>query len=160
MGGMSPDEFLLVFVEGNYHDFFAEEASVRHGFNAVVPAFHMADHYFHYCKRHAPTHRILKYGGRKGYLKYLSSKSEYFNDVQSIANAYKHLYQRNKNEPHVTVSSAGTIGDLKSSDFEMEGDVNYVIYTRKSNNKVKFRLLEALQSVINLWKEEIEDCPS
>ena len=53
-------------------------------------------------------------------MKYLSNKNEYFNDVQSIANAYKHLYQRNKNKSHVTVTSAGTITDLKSSDFEME----------------------------------------
>ena len=159
MGGMSPDEFFWVFVEGNYHDFLAEEASVRRGFNAVVPAFHMADHYFHYCDRHAPTHRIISYGKRDDYLRYLSSKNEYFNDVQSIANAYKHLYQRNKNKPFVTVSSAGTITDLKSSDFEMEGDVNYVIYTRKSNKKVKFRLSEALKSVIDLWEEELKDCP-
>ena len=159
MGGMSPDKFLWVFVEGNYNDFLDKGASVRRGFNAVVSAFHMADHYYNYCSRHAPTHRILKYGGREGYLKYLSSKSEYFNDVQSIANAYKHLYQRNKNKPHVTVSSAGTIEDLKSSDFEMEGDVSYVIYTRKSNKKVKFRLSEALKSVINLWEEELKDCP-
>jgi len=145
-------------VEGNYHDFLAEEASVRRGFNAVVPAFHMADHYFHYCERHAPTHRIISYGKRNDYLRYLSIKNEYFNDVQSIANAYKHLYQRNKKKPFVTVSSAGTIQDLKSSDFEMEGDVNYVIYTRKSNKKVKFRLSEALKSVIDLWKEELKDC--
>ena len=27
MGGMSPDEFFWVFVEGNYHDFLADEAS-------------------------------------------------------------------------------------------------------------------------------------
>lgn len=159
MGGMRPDDFFWVFVEGNYRDFLTEEASVRCGFNAVVPAFHMADHYFHYCERHAPTHRVINYGGREGYLKYLSSKSEYFNDVQSIANAYKHLYQRNKNKPHVTVSSAQTIEELKSSEFEMEGDVNYVIYTRKSNKKIKFRLSEALESVIDLWKEELKDCP-
>lgn len=92
-------------------------------------------------------------------MKYLSNKNEYFNDVQSIANAYKHLYQRNKNKPYVTVTSAGTIDDLKSSDFEMEGDVNYVIYTRKSNKKGKFRLSEALKSVIDLWKEELKDSP-
>jgi hypothetical protein len=41
----------------------------------------------------------------------------------------------------------------------MEGDVNYVIYTRKSNKKVKFRLSEALKSVIDLWEEELKDCP-
>lgn len=159
MGGMRPYEFFAVFVKGNYDDFLRDEASVRRGFNAVIPAFHMADHYFNYCKRHAPNHRIITYGKRDDYLRYLSRRNEYFTDIQSIANAYKHLYQRNKNKPHVTVSSMDTIEEFKSSDFEMEGDGNYVIYHRKSNKKVKFKLSETLKSVIDLWEEELKDRP-
>jgi hypothetical protein len=165
MGGMIPAEFFEEFVLGNYHDFLDGEDSVRRGFNAVVPAFHMADHYFYYCQRHDPSHRIVNYGKREdtikekrnSYLRYLSSENEYFNDVQSIANAYKHLYQGNKNKPHVTVSSAGTI--VRSPDFEMEGDGDCVIYTGKSNKKNKYRLSATLKSVIDLWEEELKDCP-
>jgi hypothetical protein len=41
----------------------------------------------------------------------------------------------------------------------MEGDGDCVIYTRKSNKKNKYRLSAALKSVIDLWEEELKDCP-
>lgn len=155
---MTPSDFFYIFVEGNYNDFVERENSIRRAFNAVVPAFHLADHYYKYCKCHDPN-KIRRYQNRKNYLRYLSAKNNYFQDIQSIANAYKHLYQRNLNAPHVTVSSAGTIETIENSNVEIEGEPQkYVVYKNIKTNR-KRRLSVALKNVIKMWKKELANIP-
>ena len=152
--GMTPDEFFYVFVLGNYEDFVQNKSCVRRGFNATVSAFHLADHYYNYCKEHC-TDKISDFPERKDYLRYLSGKNPYFQDIQSIANAYKHLYQNNLDAPYVSVSSAGTIQNAETSTFEIEEKVEGVIY-RNINTGTTHKLLDALMSINEMWKEELE----
>jgi len=157
---MKPQEFLQVFVEGNYRDFIetnrTEEDLIRRGFNTTVAASHLADHFYNYNKKHnlGKTARFIKIAD---YLKYLSRKSSYFNDIRSLADAYKHLYQKNPDAAHVTIASAGalTVEILKPSMLiEMNYQKKEVIYTRtKTGEKIKLKV--ALDDVIAMWKKEI-----
>lgn len=155
---MTPNDFFMIFVKGNYNDFVKREDSIRRGFNAVVPAFHLADHCYKYCKRHEPN-KIRGYQSRKDYLQYLSNKNRYFQDIQSIANAYKHLYQRNLNAPHVTVSSTGAIETIENSNIEIEGEPQkYVVYKNIKTNR-KRKLSVALKNAIEMWEKELASVP-
>lgn len=102
---MNPDDFFRSFVLGNYSDFLDQPDNVRRGINASVSAFHMADQYYYYYKRNEPT-RIIQFNEKKDFFKFLSKKTKYFNDIQSIANAYKHLYL-NSALSYVSIDSAG-----------------------------------------------------
>ena len=149
---MTPDFFFIKFVEGNFEDFKNEQNCIRKGFNTAVAMFHMADHYFNYFSKH-DKNKINQIDEREDFLKYLSKKCEYFNDVQSIANAYKHLYQRNPDKPHVTIASAGVIENFKYDGLEITGDMDdYVGYVRLGSCE-KRRLYVALENVIEMWRE-------
>jgi hypothetical protein len=147
---MDPDEFFRNFVEGNFKDFTEKEGSVRRGFNAAVAAFHMADHYFNYCKRNYPE-KIVRFSSRKNFLKYRSRKNPYFSDIHGVANAYKHLYQ-DTGASHVTISSAGTIESVVIRELEIKWDV--VVYLNVKSGK-RIRLSEALNSVLQMWENEL-----
>ena len=117
--GMTPNDFFFAFVMGNYYDFCDNKDSIRHGFNAAVAASHLADHCYEYYYNHKNPKGIPTYRSIGQYLEYLSKKSQYFNDIRSIANAYKHLYQQDRckshgSKSHVTVSSAGSIETVKT----------------------------------------------
>jgi len=155
--GMNPYDFFCAFVEENYYDFYKEPDNVRKGINAAVSAFHMADQYFNYYEKNDPS-KISGLKGRKDFLKYLANKSKYFTDIQSIANAYKHLYL-NSNLSYVSIASTGCI---ESIIFEKDGitvdgcgQVDngkfVVIYTTKKSKKIK--LLEALEEVVSMWSK-------
>jgi hypothetical protein len=156
--GMTPTNFFEVFVEGNFDDFKTNEWSVRHGFNAAVAAFQMADHFYSYHKRHNPE-KVVKYNHKGEYLEYLYKQYEAFKDVRSIANAYKHLYTEGRN---AVVASTGAIEtvDIASkdvadmyTDYSKGGSIEFVVYTRRTGKKI--RLLKALQDVIKMWKSEL-----
>lgn len=155
--GMNPNRFFSVFVEKNFEDFDNDPGNVRKGLNSAISTFHMADHYYNYYEKNNPS-KIDSYGNRTNFLKHLSNKSKYFNDIQSIANAYKHLYT-DSNESHVTVSSTGTIefiefdqDNVKVDGCEEDDNGNIiVIYTTKNSQKVK--LLVALKDVIDMWNK-------
>ncbi len=155
--GMHPYDFYTAFVEENYHDFYNEPDNVRKGINAAVSAFHMSDQYFNYFKKNDPN-KISRFKDRTDFLKYLAKESKYFNDIQSIANAYKHLYL-NSSLSHVSIASTGCIEKIE---FEKDGitvdgcsqddDGKFVvIYTTKISQKIK--LLEALKDVISMWSK-------
>ena len=156
MGGMNPDDFYLAFVLQNCEDFYNDEADIRKGFNAVLSCFHLTDNYFNYYKKHNPD-TVSSYPKLKHFHEFLSSKTKFFNDIQSLANAYKHLYT-NSSKSHVTIESGGAVKNvlLKGNDVEEidgcatddEGK-SIVIYKRKDGTKA--RLKEALDEVQNIW---------
>ncbi len=160
--GMNPHDFFSAFVEGNYNDFCDErdEANVRKGINAAVSLFHMADQYFNYYKKNDPS-KISRFKDRDDFLKYLESKSKYFVDIQSIANAYKHLYTKIY-KTHVTIASTRCIEkiifekDKVSIDGCGEDDDGkpVVIYTTKDSQKIK--LIKALDEVIRMWSSILQ----
>lgn len=154
--GMTPTDFFEVFVEGNYDDFKANEWSVRHGFNASVAAFQMADHFYNYHKRHNPD-EVYSYKNKGKYFEYLYDICPSFMDIRSIANAYKHLYIKGRN---VTVSSTGAIEqvDIASKDIKdmyphYKGSDEFVIYKKRTGDRV--RLLDSLNDVITMWEKEL-----
>jgi len=153
--GMNPDLFVLSFVSGNYDDFCSDEASIRKGFNAVLSCFHLTDNYYHYYKKNVPA-KVSAFPKLKDFQIFLSSKTPFFEDIQSIANAYKHLYTSGKT--HVTVESGGAITSIQiqgSDVVEIDGcEIDdkgrlVVVYTRKDGTKARLR--EALDHVIHVW---------
>lgn len=156
---MNPHAFYRAFVEANYDDFLNEPDNVRKGINAAVSAFHMADQYYFYYQKNDPI-KISSYKDRDNFLKYLASKSKYFNDIQSIANAYKHLYL-NSSKSHVSIASTGCIEsigfrqhNITIDGCERDNALNYiVIYTTKTSKKIK--LLIALKAVVDMWDKII-----
>ncbi len=153
--GMNPFDFYQAFVEENYNDFLAEPDNVRKGINAAVSAYHMADQYYYYYKKNDPS-KIALFNKRPDYLKYLEHQSKYSIDIQSIANAYKHLYLKSSSS-HVTIASTGCIETIifKQDNIIVDGcgqddEGNLVvIYTTKNSKKIK--LVEALKDVIHMW---------
>jgi len=75
----------------NYDEFCADEGNIRKAFNAVVSLFHMTDNYFNFYKRRADA-KVAGFNDLRDFQVYMGGHTPYFNDVQSIANAYKHLY--------------------------------------------------------------------
>jgi len=156
--GMNPLDYHDCFVCPNYQDFCEEENNVRKGFNAALSACHMADNYYNYYKANNPG-KVSSFKQLKDFQVDLSSKTQYFNDIQSIAIAYKHLYT-SYSKPHVTIESGGVITCIRihgNNAVEIDGcgtddsGKDIVIYTRKDLQKV--RLKEALSHVLNIWQD-------
>jgi hypothetical protein len=154
--GMNPNLFDLAFVSENYNDFCADEGNIRKGFNAVLSCFHLTDNYYNYCKEHYPD-RVSSFQKLRDFQIFLSSKTHFFNDIQSIANAYKHLYVRS-GKSHVTVESGGAVTNIQikgSNVIGIDGCAtddegrNVVIYIRKDGTRA--RLKEALDDVRRVW---------
>lgn len=159
---MDPYEYYEGFVMPNYGDFCEDEGDVRKAFNAVVSVAHMTDNYFNYYKRRKDA-KVAEFKNLKDFQIYLSKQSLYFNDIQSIANAYKHLYT-NSEKTHVTIESNGVVRSVevdndnitKVDGFEKDDSGNYiVIYTRKDG--VAVRLRTALEETIEVWRKLIWD---
>lgn len=144
---MEPKEFFEEFVIPNYDDFKNHQDSLRVGFNAATAAFHMADHYYYYNKKHNPA-KVKQFQTKKKFLIHLCLRNTYFMDIQSIANAYKHLYG-DTSKSWVTVGSAGHIM-VRRGDLEIE-QLGEVIYKNIKKNK-EIKLFDALTKIIEMWK--------
>ncbi len=159
---MTPLGYYDNFVVPNYEDFCNDEESIRKAFNAAVSMYHMADIYFKYCRKHHKG-KVSDYNKMKDFHIFLSKKSTYFNDIQSVANAYKHLYLQTK-KPYVTVESTGAIVSI-----EIEGGIAInglgqaprgdrwnlcVVYHRKDGKAI--RIKDALDAIIKIWNDFID----
>lgn len=131
-------------------------------FNAAVAASHLADCYFNYNKVHNPE-LIQNYQELTKFIKYISEKTNnYFKDIRSISNTYKHLYTGLKEDyaKHSSISSAGTIESIAFEDEEIQELVEEhidnnkpeltVVYTRKTGERISF--LIAIKTVIEFWE--------
>ena len=158
---MDPLVFYESFVLPNYCDFCEEEDNVRKGFNAALSVSHMTDNYYNYYKRHNPD-KVARFKNIKIFKTYLSKKISYFDDIQSLSNAHKHLYTY-PDKSYVTVESGGVVTSItiqvgnilridgsESDDFEK----TVVIYTRKDGTRVKLKA--ALIKVIDLWEKMLD----
>jgi hypothetical protein len=157
--GMTPSDFFESFVEGNYDDCLENPGCVRRAFNAAVAASQMADNYFTFHSRHNPA-SIAAFPTIGQFVKHISQKTcGAFQDIRSIANAYKHLYT--DTNCHSSVDSSGAIASIElqdDSDFpkveeDCEADTSKVVFTRRDASKLEF--LPALDRVVSYWREVI-----
>ena len=146
---MTPDQYFEAFVQGNYDDYIDNQNCVRRAFNAAISASQMADHWFEYYKRHNPS-KVSRFNRIGDLVSHVSNNTnEYFKDIRSIANAYKHLYTGVKYPQYSSISSADTIEVIHLTGGninEVNEDVSKVVYTRKSGQQLDF--LPALQAVV------------
>lgn len=161
---MTPEDYYEAFTLGNYYDFINNPGCVRRAFNAAIAASHLADCYYYFYSKNDPE-RVSKYTELYKFRDYISNNTDnYFRDIHSIANAYKHLYTGNQKHPeNSTISSAGTIESIGFIDeeveqlFEKSEDRNaskfIVIYTRKSGEQMQFK--QAIDTVIHFWETVI-----
>ena len=111
---MNPKYYFNNFVLPNYEEFCADEGSVRKAFNAVISLASMVDNYFNYYERRKDPKVASfmvstdKKDNLLAFKRHLQTLSPYFNDLQSMANAYRHLYT-NSGNVYVTVDSCGAV---------------------------------------------------
>jgi len=150
---MTPSDFLSIFVEPNLSDFQADSGDIRKGINAAVSVFHLVDHYY---KKNDPS-KILQYSGRKAFLKDLTRRCNAFQDVQNVANVYKHLYQ-DTSKAHVEIESTGDVhwisrgGIRVASDLSEENEIAVVFRTKSGKEK---DLRSTIEDVVAMWKQMI-----
>lgn len=153
---MNPKYYFDNFVKPNYDEFCTDEDSIRKAFNAIVSLSHMTDNYFNYYKPRGDA-KVDRFNELKDFQVYMGGLNPYFNDVQSMANAYKHLYT-NSGRAHVTVESGGAIyvgeatGNSDSIEEEdLEGaSCSIVYYLRKDGSSLEIK--DALSEVIKVWE--------
>lgn len=158
---MYPEFFFEAFVENNLYDFRESPGDARKGINAAVSAFHMADNYFNFhWRRSGKALKGTQF--RKAKIRFLKQRSrdcEYFRDIQSITNVYKHLYEV-KAKAHVTVLSGGALivsaGDnqtLIESPYGSQEKATSIFYQVKTGEKKA--LLPAVTAVVEMWRKMI-----
>lgn len=158
---MTPEEYYEAFTLGNYYDFINDSSSVMRAFNIAVSASHLADCYYNYNKINNPS-LIRKYESLTGFIININQNTDnYFQDIRSIANAYKHLYTGIKKDfsRHSTISSAGTIESIAFEDeiinqlseepIDKNASAFIVVYTRKTGEQIQFKI--AIETVVNFW---------
>lgn len=169
--GMTPDQFFVAFVHGNYKDCQQYPSCVRRAFNAAVSASHLADHYWAYWQKHDQS-KVKGFKDFGAFVEDLSKNTDGgFRDIRSISNAYKHLYTSidPKKAVHSSISSAGAIESISFADEDAEVNVleeeypgnsrgnnneSRVVYVRKDGQRMEFmpvldKIIEHLKNM--LW---------
>jgi len=162
---MTPEEYYEAFALGNYNDFIENRSSVMKAFNSSVAASHLADCYYNYNKINN-SGLVNKYNSLTDFIKFINQETNnYFKDIRSISNAYKHLYTGlNKDlANYSSISSAGTIEAIVFQDEEInqisEEPLNenspdlIVVYTIKTGDTIQFE--KAIKAVIDFWENMI-----
>jgi hypothetical protein len=153
----TPRFFFENFVQENYNDSEQHPESIRYAFNAAISAAHLADHYWEYYKKYDPSK--MDYKNLQELRNHVNNETEGdYNHILSLANAYKHLYER-ENQAHWTLASPGVLqcinldknnSDIHSIEFESENDTK-LVFTCIDGTKNNF--LNTLSSVIKFWDE-------
>lgn len=164
---MTPEEYYDAFVLGNYNDFLENPSSVMRAFNSAVAASHLADCYYNYYKINNPS-LLIYYNSLKDFIIHISQETDnYFTDIRSISNAYKHLYTGINQQfaRYSTISSAGTIESIVFEDEEIievseepiDDNISefVVVYTRKTGEQISFN--QAIEIVIKFWETTINN---
>jgi len=140
----------------NYDEFCADEGSIRKAFNAVVSLFHMTDNYFNFYNRRRDA-KVAGFNDLRDFQVHMGGLTPYFNDVQSMANAYKHLYT-NSGKAHVTVESGGAVyleevneNDNNTDDEDLEGATCCIVYYLKKDGS-SLQVKDALSELIKVWR--------
>lgn len=173
---MNPKYFFENYVIPNYDEFCNDEGNIRKAFNAVISLASMPDNYFNYYERRGspcirPYLTSVKRNDKERqkenlitFKSYLGSLSSYFIDIQSMSNAYKHLYT-NAGSAYVSVESGGAVfvQDEENGDDDIDTDelkpayCSKVYYTANiANNSQTYTVKEALESMITVWKTLVE----
>jgi hypothetical protein len=153
---MNPKYYFDNFVVPNYDEFCADEGSIRKAFNAVVSLFHMTDNYFNFYNRRRDA-KVAGFNDLRDFQVHMGGLTPYFNDVQSMANAYKHLYT-NSGKAHVTVESGGAVyleevneNDNNTDDEDLEGATCCIVYYLKKDGS-SLQVKDALSELIKVWR--------
>jgi hypothetical protein len=161
--GMNPYDFYASFVLPNFQDFCEEEHDVRKAFNAVVSVSHMTDNYYFYFKRYDPD-KVASFKDIREFKAYLSQKAKYFNDIQSISEAYKHLYTK-RNKPYVTIESGGAVTSMKIQAGNVVGleiggycgnDNGKIVVIYETKDRKKLRLKVGLTKMVDFWQNMLD----
>ena len=152
---MNPKYYYDNFVKPNYDEFCADEGNIRKAFNAVLSLFHMTDNYFNYYKQRGDA-KVAGFNDLRDFQVHMGGLTPYFNDVQSMANAYKHLYT-NSGKAHVTVESGGAVYVEEVTENEDSTDIVdlevasccIVYYLKKDGSSLEVK--DALSEVIKVW---------
>ncbi|MDD3960513.1 MAG: hypothetical protein PHT77_01470 [Bacteroidales bacterium] len=158
---MAPEDFYEAFMIGNYNEFNCDSSSVMKAFNSAVAASHLADCYCNYHKVNNPE-LIQEYPNLSDFIEFIHNRTgNYFRDIRSISNAYKHLYTglSDNYARHSSISSSGTIETIVFENEEikqLEEDFSKniepetkVVYTRKNGEQIDF--LYAIDRVKEFW---------
>ncbi len=163
--GMTPEQYFEAFVDLNRCDCHKKPGDIRHAFNAAVSASHLADHYFTYYTKHGPE-KVKSHHKLGEFVEFLSNETNgAFQDIRSISNAYKHLYNtQGPSAKYETINSCGSIErlvlednedieELKNDLVDAEGRKSRwaVVFKRKDGTQGEF--LPALDTVINYFQE-------
>ena len=167
---MTPEEYYEAFTKGNYNDFLENPSSVMKAFNSAVAASHLADCYYNYNKINN-SELVSKYESLTDFIKFINQDTNnFFKDIRSISNAYKHLYTGlNHNfADYSSISSAGTIEsivfegeEINQISEELLDENTYdpiVVYTRKTGEQIQF--IKAIEVVIDFWEIMINNIKS
>ena len=167
--GMTPQNYFTLFVEENFNDFLNNPTCLRRAFNSVVSTAHMADNYFNYYEIRDAS-KINNCNNFTDFKIHLASQLQYFNDIQSIANVYKHLYQGHRTQNSwVTVESGGAVFITENEvrilmDGEFAGSdslddfalmpIQHIVY-HNINTNTEIPLVDALTEVVKFWKNTV-----
>jgi hypothetical protein len=148
----TPRSYYEHFVVPSLEDYLEQPDDVRLGFNASVPAFHLADIMFSFYKGRGRS-RMARWRKLSDLHKYLSRREPHFLTVQSVATVFKHLRPHSGNT-FLEVGSPGGVSSIKfASGTELNawhGRRGDVIVRRRNGTKVS--LTAALNAVVNdLW---------
>jgi hypothetical protein len=160
---MNPKYYFDNFVIPNYDEFCADEGNVRKAFNAVISLASMTDNCFNYYERRGdPKVAAFMVSANKkdnfiAFKNHLRTLSSYFNDLQSMSNAYKHLYT-NAGNVYVTVESGGAVfvGEFEAEENDdisnelKDGYCSQVYYSTKDGDT--YPVKEALDDMVKVWK--------
>lgn len=94
MAGMSPYQYFVGFLCEDFQEWEEDRSSIRKSFHVALSAFHLADHYFRYNRRHSPefAEKYKKKDGLNAFHEALAERAPSFRVIQNMTNAYKHLY--------------------------------------------------------------------
>ncbi len=166
--GMTPEQYFEAFVDPNRLDCHEMPGDIRRAFNAAVSASHLADQYFEFNKRHNPE-RIVSYSKRSDFIAFLVDQTDgKFQDIRSMSNAYKHLYNANgPSAKYETINSCGSIERLEMQDDDLaEIEEAYfedrepesratVVFKRKDGTKGEF--LPILDAVVDYLRNLVDE---
>jgi len=150
----TPRSYYDIFVYPNFKDYLDHPSDIRFGFNACVPAFHLADVMFEYYGVGNLPSKVSRCTNMKTLHKRLTRLNRAFLTIESIATAYKHLHPKGSfyeiGSPMALWGLTLPAANLDLSSMGKDRLLEDVIVRRKRGRDVS--LTKALTAVVeDLW---------
>lgn len=154
----TPYSFYELFVEPNLADYLCDPGDVRLAFNAVLPAFQLADVFYAFYEEH--DRRVINQWPKPKQLHiHLCAIEPDYVTIQSVATVYKHLYAKGG---HYQVGSPSAVWGVSvpGQDVELHSkwvtDQSDVFVKRIDGTEVS--LSTALKKVVyEMWPSFLPD---